>query len=231
MRIFSVCLIFLLLSLFSPLSVVYTHSSIDFPQVSDGQINEAIAKTVPVRFLPGNSMHFAISLKESFNRFFRPSSLQKAQFDLVTSGKRLKEAYLLIKKGDVKNSSKSLNEYAKRMRIFERQIKKARSQNQDVASFIGKASDDLKIHEILFSAIWQEFALKEDAYNFDINFSAVLDAFGEVVKALDEIKPGLSDRYNILKKISPSPFPSPSILPSPSVVESTGSVKPRRIIY
>lgn len=233
MRIFSACLIFALALFFLLFSTANAQVPIDLPKFTDGQINEALAKTVPVRFLPDNPLYLLIRGKEAFTRFFQPSSKEKAQFDLVLSGKRLKESYTLLKKGDVKNSSESLKDYAKRMKIFGNQIKKAKMQNQDVASIIGKVSDDLGTHEVLLSASAM-FAQKDDAYNFESNYSGAIEAFSGVVNVLDQIKPGIKDRYVILRvKPSPTPLQSPHPVnsSSPQIYDSTGSVKPRRIIY
>src|SRR3989344_6465925 len=142
----------LLVSTFIPLKV-FAHTDYQFEEFSEGQINDALTKTVPLRFLPSHPLYFLINIKEIISRFFQPSSVEKARFEFILSGKRLKETYLLLEKGDVKNTSKSLRKYSKRLDSMKRQIEKARSQNQSVVAFTDEIAEGLKLHEILLSAI------------------------------------------------------------------------------
>lgn len=240
MRIFSACLrifsywnlvLFLFLNLIFP-SGVFAHKSSDYtlPQVSEGQINEALFKTVPLRFLPSHPLYFLITTKEFFSRLMKPSAVERAQFDLVLSGKRLKEAYLLLDKNDVGRSSKSLDRYSLKIKQMVEQFEKARSQNQDVGNFIGVAAGDLEQHERLFFAIDKKWEFKEDSYDFDFKFQEAIEGFGQAVMALDRARPGLKDRYKtvVAKNEFIAPYPSP--FSEELINEASPSVRPKRII-
>lgn len=152
-------------------------------------------KTVPVRFLPSSPLHLLISTKETFARIFKPSAVRRAEFDFVLSGKRLKEAYLLSKAGDFKGASKTLDAYSERSKKMTKQIAKARSQNQDLAKLTGTIADDLRAHEILLSAIYKSESLADDAYSFQSNFQKAYEGFVGMIEAVDEIMPGVRDRF------------------------------------
>src|SRR3989344_6029581 len=108
MRIVSACLLVIFAVLVLVVFPVFGQTSYHFPEASEGQINEAIAKIVPIRWLPSHPLYFLIRAKETFSRALQPSSAKRAGFDFVLSGNRLKEAYLLLENGDLKNTGKSL---------------------------------------------------------------------------------------------------------------------------
>src|SRR3989338_4958276 len=113
MRIVSACLTALFfLAFFANIAFAQVPSS--FPEATAGEINEAVEKLPHVRILPSNPLHFFIRVKENISRFFNASSVKRAEFDLVLSGKRLKETYLLTEKNNVANASKSLSQYSNR---------------------------------------------------------------------------------------------------------------------
>lgn len=198
-KIFLACLVFFLaFSIFT--TKVSAHTEFQFPQVSEGQVNEALVRIVPLRLNPSNFFYFLIPVKESAERIFKPSSLAKAQFDLVLASKRLKESYLMIENNDVKKSSSSLKRYAQRLDKTIAQLEKARSQNQDTAKFTSELPDDLLVHEVLLSAIYEEWQLKEDGYKFDENFTKAIESFKNAVEAIDRIQPGVKNRFKIVKE-------------------------------
>ena len=234
MRIFSACLIIFLLLFFLTVPLSLAHTDYQFPSYTEGQVNEALAKTVPIRFLPSNPLYFLITVKETVSRFFRPSSLEKARFDSILSGKRLKETYLLLEKGDIKNASKSLRRYLKRLDSMNRQTEKARSQNQSVVAFIDETAEGLKLHEVLLSAISKKWQNYQEGYNFDDNFDAAFGEFINTILTIDNIKPGLKNRFKTATSSAtlengPSAAPTPS--PSLMIQDGSPSAKPRRIIY
>lgn len=232
MRYFSVCFFSLVLFVISTISVS-AHSDVVFPKPTGGDINEALEKTVPTRFLPSHSLYFLITVKENFSRFFKPSSREKAEFDFVLMGKRLKESYLLLQIDDVEGASDGLKRYSDRSEIFRSQIKKAKGQNQNVADIAENVSNNAVFHETLIFAISDEFAMHQDAFNFDKNFEEAQNAFISMINVVDGIKPGIGNRYEIIQirdreeksKIIPTPTPAPTPF------ESTSSVRPRRILY
>src|SRR3990167_361434 len=197
MQIVQACLIALFfLAFFANGSLAQAHSS--FPQVTDGQINEAVEKLPHVRFLPSNPLHFFISVKENITRFFNASSIKRAEFDLALSGKRLKEAYLFTEKNDVANASKSLSQYSNRLDKLTEQMEKAGSQNQEVLELSEKIADQLAMHERFLYAISQKSGDYQNSYNFDDNLKRAKNEFKETVSAIDNIKPGLKDRFPYL---------------------------------
>ena len=222
MKFISVCL--LVLCLFLLLIPVYANTEYVFPQASDGQIDEALQKTVPLRFLPSHPLYFLIVVKESSSRFFQPSALKKAQFDFILSGKRLKETYLFLEKGDVKSANRSLIKYAERLAKMNTALERARSQNQDVTTLAAEIAEGLRFHEVLLFAIdkKQRLILDQSA-----------SAFVKTVQVINNIMPGVKDRFktltNLQKKdenVEASPSPDET-----TIFESTPSMVPRRIIY
>jgi len=232
MRIVSVCLLIFLCFSFLTVNLVFADSQYRFPQVSEGQITEALQGTVPLRFLPSHPLYFLISAKEAINRFFQPSSAKKAEFDLVLTGKRLKETYLLLQKNDTKRAGKNLNRYGQRVNKMISQLEKARSQNQDVVTLASKIAEDLRYHEILFYAIDQKRQNLGVDKSFDQNFENAASAFTKAVMAIDNIKPGLKDRFQSVANVNPGTKEIEVPIPTPTdIFESSPSVRPRRIIY
>jgi len=202
------------------------------PAATEGQINEALQKTVPIRLLPSHPLYFSISAKEAISRFFQPSSIEKARFDFILLGKRLKETYLLFEKGDFKKGSKNLKRYSQRASSLVKQMEKARAQNQSVVAFADETAQELQFHEILLSAIANKWQNTKE-YNFGDNLNSAVGDFVKVVLAMDNVQPGLKNRFKtatssaILETVSAeSPSPTPSTL-----FETSSSSRPRRIIY
>jgi len=240
MRIFSVCLFTLILLLILTLDVpsTFAQTAYQFPIATAGQINEALQKIAPIRFLPSHPLYFLISAKENVSRFFKSSSAKKAEFDLVLSGKRLKEVYLLIEKGDLTNAAKDLIRYQKRTDKMINQLQKAKSQNQDVVTLSSSIAENFQYHEILFYAINEKglnLASRMDKnLNFEGNFSGAVSSFTAAINAIDEIQPGVKNRFKTVPNTSSSeqeivPIPVPTL--SPQFLDSSPSAKPRRIIY
>jgi len=228
MRIVLVCLIGFLL-LFSIPSKTAAHTTYNFQTVSAGQIDEALLRLVPVRFLTSHPLYFLILAKENVTRFFQPSAAKKAQFDVVLSGKKLKESYLLLIRGDVPNSGRTLASYSKRLDKMVDQLERARSQNQEVSSLVDFMAENLRVHETVFFGIQKEWELVEDVYDFDSNFARAVASHAAAVMAIDNVKPGLRDRFTTddgeaTEEAKPTPYPTPYIQ------EATPSVKPKRII-
>lgn len=197
MRFFSACLAIFLIFLFSVQSV-FAHSQDRFAQVTGGQINEALAATVPLRFIPSHPLYFLITIKETGLRMLKPSSVKKAEFDFILCGKRLKEVYLLLEKNDVKNASRVLTRYSKRLSIMTAQMEKAKSQNQDTTALVDQIVEGLGRHEILLAAIEDKFALMEDSFSFDEKYKSAVEEFIGTIKRLEIIKPGVKNRFKIV---------------------------------
>lgn len=229
MRFVSVCLVIILL-VFLLHTPVLAQNQYNFTPASDGQVNQALERIVPVRFYDPHPLHVFVVVKENVTLFFQPSAVKKAEFNMTLAGKRLKEAYLLQMKGDINNSSADLKAYSKKTNKMVDQLEKARSQNQDIENLIGTIAENLRSHESLFYVMWEK-APDDDAYSFRSNFDLAVDAHVRAVMALDNIKPGIRDRFSTTKEATPEAVPSPSPSPSPTAKESSPSVRPRRIIY
>lgn len=228
MRYVSVCLLFFAVFLTSLLPI-YAHEDFSFPQASEGQINEALGKVVPVRFLISSPLYLLISAKETVNRFFQPSAVAKAEFDMILAGKKLKEVFLLLEKGDIKNAGKTLALYSSRVDKMTDQFERARSQNQEVSSLVDLMAEDLRVHETIFSAIDKRWQQMEEDHDFDFLFSAAVSSHAGAVLAIDNVKPGLADRFTTDGNgTTQEEDPTPS--PLPYSQEATPTVKPKRII-
>lgn len=232
MRIISVCLIavFVVLSLVT--YPVLAHSQkFYFPEAGEGQISDAVGKIVPVRWLPSHQLYFLIFSKEAISRMFQSSSAKRAQFDFVLSGKRLKEVYLLLEKGDMKRANNSLMKYSSRLSAMNTQLEKARSQNQDVAAIVAEMAEGFKNQEVLLWAISKK--IDGSDHTLDQTLGDARSAFVESVFAINNIVPGLKDRFKTITDeekeatMAPLPLPSPEALPS----TASPSVRPKRIIY
>ena len=199
MKLISACFAVLLLVFASTsISSVFGADDYQFPKATEGQISEAVEKLSHVRILPSNPLHFFISVKENITRFFNASAIKRAEFDLALSGKRLKEAYLFTEKNDVANASKSLSQYSNRLEKLREQMEKAGSQNQDVLELSEKIADQLALQERLLYAISKKSESYQNSYNFDDNLKRAKNEFKKTVSAIDNIKPGLKDRFPFL---------------------------------
>ncbi len=197
-------------------------------QVSEGQINEAVARTVPLRFLPTNPFYSLVTLKETLNRFFQPSSAKRAEFDEILSQKRLKEAYMLLKDGNTAEAGNSLVRYTGRLEEMDDNLDKARSQNQDVMVLVSEIANDFKDQEILLAAIANKEANNPGIQN---ELQRAIGAFDNSITVINKVSPGLKNRFKILppQEASQSVIPAPSEEPDYLPPSSTNT--PRKIIY
>ncbi len=227
-RFVNALLIFLIAALILPLNI-FSSSNIQYPVPTAGEIDKAVEKIPVGRFLPDQPLYFLISLKETFTRLVQPSAAQRSEFDFILAGKRLKEAYLLGKKGNNHQASSNLIKYQKRLAAMTNQLEKARSQHQDIAKIVGNISDQFAYQERLILAIIADGNIDK------MSIDAAIAGFQNGVDEINKINPGVKDRFQILKleKTAESPQPQPS--PSPAVSHfppaSTPSSSPRRIIY
>ncbi len=231
---YGACLVFflLLLVLIIPQPAA-AHTQYNFPEATEGQFNEAIQKLVPLRFLPSHPLYFLITVKEAISRLLVPSSAERAKFDLVLSGKRLKEAYLLLLRNDVKNSSQQLARYSRRLEEMTKQVEKARSQNQEVTPLTGEIADNLRSHEILFYAIVKKWDLIADSDSFDENLQNANDSFVKTILSINQIIPGVKDRFKIISEedVGKNQEATESVTVETQLKQASPSAKPRRIIY
>lgn len=193
-----------------------------------GQVNESLTKIVPIRFLPNQPFYFVISFKEMVSRFFKPSAVRRADYDLTLSSKRLKESYLMYTQGDYMSANKGLDNYSKKVESLIVQIEKARSQNQELAMFEQKIIDELGKQEVLL----RDLKIKEKINSNLDSLDNAIAAFSKLLKEADELKPGINNDYPLLKETGHSQESTSSGgLNYLDNNESSSSVKPRRIIY
>ncbi len=233
MRVLSACLLSFLITLLA-VPAVFAHTEYNFPEASQEQVNEATQKTIPLRFLPNHPLYFALRIKESISRFFTPSSAKRADFDFTLATKRIKESYLMLVKNDLKKSSRSLKGYSQQLNKTMAQLDKARSQNQDVVPQVARMAEEFRFHEIFLSEMIARFETIEDGYDFDENLNSAIDAFSRSILALNNISPGLKDRFpSVVVEESTIPFETTaSALPKTvDTFQSTPGGRPKRIIY
>ncbi len=228
MRYLLACIVVILLA-FNTSSVLARDMN-TMPEVTGGQVNEALNNLTPVRFFPNNPLYFLIRGKEIITRFFQPSFRERAQFDYTISSKRLKEAYLLTSRGDTGKTRSELSSYIATLGRIEGQLEKARSQNQDVTVIVDKIADNLIYQEVLLSSLSN--LGDQDRELFGDKLEEGLNSFGDFVLYLDKIKPGLRSRFKLFTKESVKQKSQNEIVVSPSpALEATGRAKPRRIIF
>lgn len=208
--------------------------AVDFeiPKATDAQINEAVQKIVPLRFLPGHPFYILITLKEGFNKFFQPSSAKRAKFISVLSSKRLKETYLLIENDKTDKAFQNLIRYEKVNDELIKQLKKARGQNQEVSPLVLEIAEDFKNHEILLYSISSDLQIQDPKIAKELELG--VRSFAEVILTINEVKPGLKDRFKTVISLEVKPANDTSIdeaTAGSSLMQSTPSVRPKRIIY
>ena len=230
MKIVSAVVISILL-LFGVVFNSFAQSSYNFKDISQGEIDGALLAITPVRFLISNPFFIFITFKENVNLFFQPSALKKSEFNMIIAGKRVKEAYLLSQESDFDNSARTLKLYSDRLGKMTSQLEKARSQNQDISKTIGVFANNLGDQEILLAAILQMSKDKNNDFSTSTNFSLAVTKYIEAVWILNNISPGIKDRYSLTKEASQEAAPVPTPTPTPFLQEGSSSVKLRRIIY
>jgi len=191
------------------------------------QVAEALGHIVPIRFLPDNPLYISISAKETVLRFFKPSAVRRAEFDYVLASKRIKESYVLNKKGKLDKVAGSLRRYALRLDTTTAQIEKARSQNQDVTVLASKVADNLEHQEILLLAL-----ASDDKISNLIVLDQAFSSFVNLVSHIENIMPGVKNRYELLKtsnENSQGDATSNITVPTENIF-STPSARPLRII-
>lgn len=226
MRLFSACLVFAMLLFSCSTTLAASH----YPDVSGGQINEALANTPHARFMPPNPLYFAIRFKELVARFFTASAVNRAEFDFLIATKRLNEGYLLFDKGHLQDIESSLESYGGALQKSVSQLKKARSQNQEIVPAVDKIVADLKYQEVLLLALIG----KTEGSNYSFAVEGGIGDFNNFVEELEKIKPGVKSRFKLsswgedIQTDEKVHFPSAT--PS-ATFEPTASASPKRVIF
>lgn len=197
-----------------------------FSTPTGGQINEAIENIVPIRYLPDHPLYLAVILKENVSRFFKPSAVKRAEFDHIRASKRIKESYMLSKIGKVDEAATSLRKYSSSLNTTAIQIEKARSQNQDVVLLASIVAENLKHQEVLLLAM-----IQDDKITGLVVLGASVSAFDNLVMHLDNIMPGVKNRFELLEvKEENNNQETKSETTTSAEAFSTPSANPLRII-
>jgi hypothetical protein len=198
--------------------------------VTGAQVDEALANTTHVRFLPPNPLYYLTRVKEIFGRFFSSSSVERAEFDFLMSSKRLKEAYLLSKQDRINLARDVLYDYDKSTKSSIAQLNKARSQNQEILPAVDEIIGKLKYHETLIKYLATEVEHESG--------ESAISSFKNYVYELERLKPDIKNRFDLAKEDnednsgdriqmqSPSPAATPNF-----TFETTGGARPKRILY
>ncbi len=224
MKFITACFIFIIFFYLAQ-KIVFAQSY-NALQINQNTISEALVKN-PYRLLPSNRIYPLIIIKESLMRAFKPSSAKRAEYDLVLSGKRLAETYALLNQARNQLAEKNLGRYSKQLKVTIAELEKARSQNQDIVSAVNEAADSLMEQEVLLSAIYKT------NIGDSTGFNSAKEAFRDAVLRLNQMKPGVKDRFKSLKDVQEEIVPQEPANTSnePDPLSSTASATPKRIIY
>lgn len=218
-----ICLVFFLRLILPGFSFAQVNET----RVTGGQINEALENMPHARFLPNNPLYYFVRVKEVFGRFFNASAVDRAQFDIMISSKRLKEIYLLTQDEKYIKANRLRDDYSGSLEKNIDQLRKAESQNQESGPLLDEIVGDLGYQEILIIYL-QDSARDESAQDFDTLY--LTQSFDKYVTELEQFKPGIKNRFKLLRENVVNPTTTaPS--PSPVIFVTTDSAKPRRIIY
>lgn len=180
----------------------------EVPQAKTGVDFETAINTLsPVRWLPDHPLYFLITLKENLQTTFQPNSERKAEWQMILSGKRLKEAYLLIQKNKINQAANALAKYEEKIGQATREIDKAKGEGRDTARLIELLSDNLRRHEAVLDGVITK---------------APESARAGLTRAIEVSSRGLQKAIEAVQKVKPTPKPTEKqeATPSPQVTPS-----------
>lgn len=194
--------------LFSQINFALGHSETSstatvsaWPEFDQGKIDEALNNLSPVNKLPGEMFYFLISAKETTQRFFKSTPVERASFDVMLSGKRLKETYLLAKNGEYDKASESLKRYNQSVDNFFKQLAKMEKQKLSNFETLEKLSKNLFYQQRLFAAINQA---EDDDESFEENLHLAVEAYTRLLDyAIDKIPTRENELRELLPKVNP----------------------------
>jgi len=155
---------------------------------TQAQVNEALLQLPHIRIMPDNPFYFAVLVKEKISWLVCPNPAKKAQFDLTSSGKRLKETYLLVQKNNFKNSKKTLSSYQKTLEKMTEELVKAKKQSQDIVQLLDKTQNSFLAQKIILSQLYAQDEVKTQMGN---EILAAQKSLIESAKKLGELKPDI----------------------------------------
>jgi len=155
---------------------------------TQAQISEALLQLPSVRWIPGQPFYFAITLKEKISWLIRPNPAQKAQFDLTTSGKRLKEVYLLVQKNDYKRGKETLSNYKKTLEKAASETEKAQTQGQNPVQLLNNVQNSFATQKIVLDQLYATESAKEQMGN---EISDAQKSLLAAAKKLEKFRPDI----------------------------------------
>lgn len=132
--------------LFLNLQPVLAHIGVNsnLPNVPSWEVDEALLKLSPIRFLPDHPLYFFITLKEKFDHITKPDKATKALFDINLTGKRIKESYQLVQKNKLTEAKSSLKSYQEVSLQLRSELTEAASQGLPVFEVEKTMADSLE---------------------------------------------------------------------------------------
>lgn len=169
---------FLVINLFG--TAVFAHSG--QVEIDQSQIDFALVRLSPIRFLPGHPFYSLILVKEKVQHIFKPNQLKKADFDLLLASKRIKEAYLLNQERKYDKAEKQIENYAKALDKFLTASKKAKEINMNARDLNLKAVESLSYQQPIILDL-EDYPKAQEAHK----------KFEEVVEYLKEQSGEIAD--------------------------------------
>ena len=202
-KLLTTCLVFILGLFFSFTNIlgqtVPNSTSSAWSKLDQGKIDEAINNLSPISKLPDDTLYFLITLKENTQRLFKPTPIERCLFDIKLSGKRLKESYLLLKKGENEKTGQNLKRYNDKANDIYEQFEKIEKQNLPNVQTADYLIINLFYQQRLISAATAEDQLATNS-NLQINFKESVGKYESLVKLAIEKTP---ERSHELTQILP----------------------------
>jgi hypothetical protein len=165
----------------------------DLPLPQNGQVEEHLPRLSPIKFLPDHPFYFLITWKENAQRLLKADSARKAHFDTILAGKRIKETYLLTKKGNLKTSLETVKRYGNQMERLEKELTNAQKQGADVITILDLLADNLFRHQDLMAQIAVDVP-NDQRDEFLKELNRANEKLISVAKLLEKVRPDRAQR-------------------------------------
>ncbi len=153
-------------------------------------IQEDLVRLSPIRFLPDHPLYPLISIKEKFDHLRQPTLTKKALFDVILSGKKIKEAYLLAQKNNFSKVKDCLVKYQTVNQRLEKELDSAKNQGQKVFDVEKILAESLERHLRIIAFL----ASKNNEENFRLELSKSIQVIQALAKLLEKDLPDASTR-------------------------------------
>ncbi len=164
------------------------------PKATEIEMSDAMSKLSPSRVLPGYPLYFVITLKENIQRFFQPNSAAKAQWDMVLAGKRLREAYQLAYKNDVKGANRTLQHYQQHVDSLREEYQKAKSANQNTDVLSDQMSTQFTYQQSLLASFLQKLPT-DPKKGVESDVFASAKHLNNAIQTLSNDRPAIKDFF------------------------------------